>query len=316
MAGGSMAPDYADPVCWVRQPLLATGALPPADVFYLHPTTHAGPAFNQTLDDPQLDASTAVIARQTAAFNPSCRVFAPRYRQASLRASREPGPDSARAYEHAYTDVLAAFRHYLRHCSGGRPLVLAGHSQGALHTARLVRDVVEADGLERSLVAAYVIGIGLGEGLFGTWLRWVLPCERPDQTGCIVSWNCFLDGPESDPTAFLTRTAARDRALLPGREAGRPICINPISFDKARPAVAAAGNPGSLTTRDPPRLEPGLAGVAERDGIAWVTLAPEARAGFPTLPGGNMHMHDIDLFHASLGADVARRLRVHRGAGR
>ncbi len=314
MADSSGTPDYADPACWVRLP---AAPFLTADVFYLHPTTYAGPAFNQTLDDPQPDAGSIVITRQAAVFEPICRVFAPRYRQVSLRGFREPGSASARAYERAYADILAAFRSYLRHSGGNRPLVLAGHSQGALHAARLLRDVVEADGLERSLVAAYLIGIGLSEGLFGTRFRRVLPCERPNQTGCVISWNSFLDAPGSDPAPFLARTAARDRELLRGRPPGATICINPISFDKTRPTVAAAGNPGSLNSGDPPVLEPGWAGAEDRDGVAWVTLASEAaQADFPSLPDGNMHMHDIDLFHASLSADVVRRLGVHAGAGR
>lgn len=316
MARTTGAPDYANPACWIREPLHATASLRTADVFYLHPTTYAGPAFNQRLDTPQPDAGSTVIARHVAAFDATCRVFVPRYRQVSLRGFREPGPDSARAYECAYADVLAAFRHYLRDRGGGRSFVLAGHSQGALHAARLLRDVVEADGLERSLIAAYLVGIGLSEGLFGTRLRRVLPCDRPDQTGCVVSWNSFLNSADSDPSVFLERTACRDREHTAGWAPGSPICVNPISFDKARPAVDAADNPGSLTSRDPPTLEPGLAGAEDRDGVAWITLTPEAGTFFPPLPGGNLHMHDLDLFHASLSADVARRIRANAGASR
>ena len=314
MAGDSAAPDYADPASWIRRPPPDAVQGGMADVFYVHPTTHPGPGFNQALDDPLSEAGLAVMTRQAAAFGPGCRVFAPRYRQASYRGFREPGPDADRAYERAYVDVLAAFRHYLRHDRGDRPLVLAGHSQGALHGARLLREVVEADGLERTLVAAYLVGIGVSEGLFGTLFRRVPPCGRPDQVGCVVSWNSFLQAPDSDPAPFLARTAARDRATLGGRAPGALICINPISFDKALPAVAAAGNPGSLADGPASVPRPGLAGAEDRDGLAWVTPASEAvLAAFPPLAGGNMHMHDIDLFHASLGADVARRVRAHAG---
>lgn len=315
MADRSPAPDYADPACWER---LAAGESPSAtsaDLFYLHPTTHAGPSLNQTLDDPPTSAHSAVVARQTAAFGRTCRVFAPRYRQVSLRGFREPGPGAAHAYERAYADIQAAFRYYLRHHAGGRVFALAGHSQGALHASRLLRDIVEREGLDCALIAAYLVGIGISEGLFGTVFRRVVPCERPDQTGCVVSWNSFLDAPDSDPASFFGRTAARDSTLLDGNAPGPPICINPISFDKARPVFAASDNPGSLHGSDPPVLESGLAGARDRDGVAWVALAPAALAAFPPLAGGNLHMHDIDLFHAALGTDIARRARAHAGFG-
>ena len=276
----SSAPDYADPECWFAQPDHAASTQ--ATVFYVHPTTYSADVWNQDfVCSPGIhDAAAEIVARQTACFASSCRIFAPRYRQASSRAFRERGVGSDAAYALAYADVRAAFLHYLRHRHCGR-LILAGHSQGALHVGRLVAELIEPEGLVSDLIAAYAVGIGFSEALFGNRFRIVVPCERPDQTQCLVSWNTFLVG--GDPSTFLQRTGERDAVYLGDKPPGTPICINPISFDADHPDMPGARVQG---------------------GLVWVDDAP---ADMPALPGGNMHMHDIALFEPSLGENVRRR---------
>ena len=275
------APDYADPRCWFPQAELSAASL--ATVFYVHPTTYPGEPWNQELAQaPVADAATAdILHRQTAPFAASCRIFAPRYRQASSRAFRESGTASDAAYALAYADLRAAFEHYLRHWHRGR-LILLGHSQGALHLGRLLAQEIEPRSLVPDLIAAYLIGIGFSEGLFGRRFHTIVPCERPDQTRCLISWNTFLAG--GDPSLFRKRTCERDAAFLGGAPPGNPICINPVSFD--------AGFPD-------------MPGVRVQGGVVWVEAAP---ADMPPLPGGNMHMHDIALFADSLGKNANRRM--------
>jgi hypothetical protein len=311
--------DYANPDAWSVHPT-ATGlapdhltatATPMADVFYVHPTTYFGPHWNQPADDAAAIDWTdrSVVVPHLDPFTSSCRLFAPRYAQASVRAVREPGPAAEAAWERAYTDVARAFRHYLRHESG-RPLILFGHSQGALHVSNLLAEIIEPEGLAPRLVAAYVIGIGLSEGLFGgqnAFYRQLQPCMSPAQTSCVISWNSFL--PDADLTLFRARTQARDETRKASASLGLPICINPLSFDAEMPDVTASANPGTLvgTVGELPLLplQPGLAGAACRDGVLQVF--PEPACPLQPLPGGNMHMHDIALFHAALRADAQRR---------
>jgi hypothetical protein len=318
MVNASFAPDYADPAHWLVRPGVA-GFLPaspgskPADLFYVHPTTVEGPALNQDFADthPDRRGDLGIIARQITAFASACRVFAPRYRQATSMAFRLPGIAAETAYDFAYQDVRAAFSHYLRCDNERRGFILAGHSQGALHIGRLLHEVIEAEGLQRRMVAAYAIGIGFSEGLFGKVYRHILPCLHPGQTGCLVSWNCFLAG--SDASAFLRRTQARDAARLGTAAPGLPVCLNPLSFDAARPQMCAADNPGTMTGEGLPLppLVPGLAGVRCHGGVAWVSPSPSPVYHLSPLPGGNMHMHEISLFHAALQQDTARRVASH-----
>lgn len=311
--------DYADPDAWSVHPGAASIAadhlpstkMPLADVFYVHPTTYQGPHWNQPPEDAAINDWTdrSAVVPHLDPFAGSFRLFAPRYAQASVRAVREPGAAAETAWAHAYRDVARAFSHYLRHYGGGK-LILFGHSQGALHVSRLLAEIIEPEGLLPRLAAAYVIGIGLSEGLFGgqkAFYRQLQPCRSPAQTGCVISWNSFLA--DADLTLFHARTRARDEARRNDVSLGMPLCINPLSFNTQLPDVAAGANPGTLVgiagELPLPPLQPGLAGASCRDGVLRVSL--ESACPLLPLPGGNMHMHDIALFHAALRADARRR---------
>jgi pimeloyl-ACP methyl ester carboxylesterase len=285
MASGEAPPDYADPHSWFVPPGLPPAPGPAlADLFYIHPTTLVSDAWNQPDPDPIADAWTwrSAILPQAGICRAFTRAFVPRYRQATSRAYREPGRDADAAYDLAYADIEAAFRHYLRHHHDGRPFILFGHSQGALHAIRLLADIVEPETLLPKLAAAYAIGIGISLNLFGVRFRQAQPCTDPGQTGCIISWNSFV--PAADPGAFLQRTALRDAAWLGDAPPGPPVCINPLTFDA-----------------DVPDAD----GVTSRDGALWISAA-RARDAQP-LPNGSLHMHDIALFEAELREDAVRR---------
>ncbi|SUJ05160.1 Protein of uncharacterised function (DUF3089) [Sphingomonas paucimobilis] len=67
--------------------------------------------------------------------------------------------DAERALDLAYRDVDAAFTAFLAQVDPNRPLILAGHSQGALHLSRLLTDrVAKTPALQRRIVAAYIVG--------------------------------------------------------------------------------------------------------------------------------------------------------------
>ena len=77
--------DFAD----VRVDSLSTGGQKEAavDVFFVHPTTYIGrDSWNQRIDDSRVNDLTDswVMRDQASVFNECCRVFAPRYRQATL----------------------------------------------------------------------------------------------------------------------------------------------------------------------------------------------------------------------------------------
>ena len=161
------APDYTQPKAWMAFPgrsglersvpagfVAVDEASAPADVFFVHPTTYlkndvwnAGYDVHGLYDEP-------VLMGQLSAFNGCCRLYAPRYRQASLHSLGKSLP----AVEVAYADVSRAFRYYIAHENHGRPFIIASHSQGSQLAVQLLQSEILGTPLQKQLVVAYVIG--------------------------------------------------------------------------------------------------------------------------------------------------------------
>ena len=102
-------------------------------VFFVHPTTFdGGKDWNGPIDDPRAERFLArvVLPNDAGPFARVGRLFAPRYRQASLYAELESKEDARDAKLFAYGDVRTAFEYFLTHFNHGRPIVLAGLEQG------------------------------------------------------------------------------------------------------------------------------------------------------------------------------------------
>jgi hypothetical protein len=314
-------PNYADPSAWAALPgpehvdaadLVPVGesvgdrqAEAEVDVFYIHPTTYRGREnWNQDLTDTATNTWTdiSVIARQAAAFNGCCRVYAPRYRQAATAAlyAKDDSGDLARAL--GYEDVKAAFLYYLDHYNDGRPFILAGHSQGTFYIQRLLEEVIDASPIRPQMVAAYGIGIGFPMGAFGRQYKTITPCAKPDDTGCVVSWNTFGRGGAG--AAAAERNAARYEARFKTREGSQTLCINPLTFDLSQPDAPAAANrgalPGAAAPGPLPALQPGALGATCDNGMLYVDLPTSDEFELLILPGQSLHFHDMDLFFKNI----------------
>jgi len=181
-----------------------------ADVFFIHPTTFTDAAderWNALIDDASLNAKTdySTILFQASVFNES-RVFAPRYRQANLKAYfTADSIEAAKAFELAYQDVRTAFQYYLDHFNAGRPIIIAAHSQGSTHAIRLLHEYFDQKPLADKLIAAYVIGMNIPLSSF-TNLK---PCTDSTAIGCFCGWRTFRKGhdpyfAEKYKTSFVT----------------------------------------------------------------------------------------------------------------
>jgi hypothetical protein len=323
------APDYAQDSAWAALPGLPgpaqtvpqgrkpITAMQGVDVFYVHPTTYRTPdRWNADPADAKLNAWTdaSVIARQAAVFNACCNVFAPRYRQASFLATRDRfmEGDGGKAYALAYSDVLAAFDQWQASRNQGRPFILAGHSQGGEMLMRLLADRIDGTPLQKRMVAAYAIGIDFSVGYFGTRYRTLKPCDTPLRTGCVLAWNAVT--PEAD-LKMLGGFAGARFVHIQGREDGRePLCLNPLTFDMARPAAkrsaskgAVPGEPGEGPVRAP------VAGkVSAHCDSGFLVVDADPALELKALPGGSLHYHEYALFYADIQANVARRIKAMR----
>ena len=293
------APDYVNPLHWAALPdrddLADTvtnsdidrQATAPVDVFFLHPTTFlSSDAWNQALDDAPTNRLTdeMVMRRQASVFNACCRVFAPRYRQATLAAFFDDGDSGVQALALAFTDVVAAFRYYVRHFNQGRPFVLAAHSQGARHANHLIAEEIAGRGLADRMVAAYLVGFEIDGG------NGVPVCQTPTQTGCQVSWNTV---------------GLRARTLFDSPD---NICVNPLTWrgDSAKAGHDANRGAVNFDAEDP--VETGVADAQCRDGRLLVTEIRSRNYSLRPLGRDNYHIYDYALFYMSIRENVQARV--------
>ena len=184
---------------------------PPVDCFYLYPNITHQHSANANLDiDPQ---EAAIAELEASPFSQVCRVFAPMYREAT-------GEGSGNARAVAYASALEAWRDYLADYNDGRGVVLIGHSEGSSVLSELLtKQIVLSPQVRAQVVSAVLTGLDFPV----LSLTDLVPCESPDQIGCIVDFNAYSGTPPSD--AYFGDVPPVD---------GKPvedICTNPANFD-------------------------------------------------------------------------------------
>ena len=201
---------------------------PKVDCFYVYPTVSRAAGTNAP--DTAEPAVVAAVRAQAALFGSTCRVFAPVYRQVTLHALATGAYFDPAAQQRAYDDVVSAWHSYLND-DPGRPVVLIGHSQGAMLLARLLSDDVAQHPEVRSrIVSALLMGgsVTVPDGSDVADHAGGLPaCRRPGQTRCVVAYSSFAAEPPQD--AYFGRAAPGRTALCtdPTRLAGGDGALHP-----------------------------------------------------------------------------------------
>ena len=321
------APDYAKEASWIARPGIADDpsrwrptqdARPltpkPAHVFYIHPTTYLRTdRWNGPLDDRESsDRAALFVQSQASAFNDVASIWAPRYRQAAFGAFLLDSKDARGALALAYSDVVRAFGQFLARIPAGEPIILAGHSQGALHLARLLRERVAGKPLRSRIVAAYVVGWPLSVTADLPALG--LPaCAAADQAACLLSWMSF--GDPANPNLVID--SYEGSAGLTGGKRRREdiLCVNPLTGTRNGVAPPEA-NTGTLVPSADLRsgaLVPGRVGARCEKGLLLLEgdIPP---LGSYVLPGNNYHVYDYALFWSAIRADAARREQAWQAA--
>ena len=321
----SGGPDYTQASSWIARPGalddpsrwlpdgVTEGESGGAAVFYIHPTTYLErDAWNAPLEDVGDTAfrTTLFTQSQASAFNDAGQVWAPKYRQAAFGAFLLKSDDAQKALDLAYGDVAAAFDEFVRE-AGDKPIILAGHSQGALHLEHLLNDKVAGKPIAKRVVAAYVVGwpISTVSDLPALGLP---ACTSAEQAGCVLSWMSF--GEPANPDLILEQW--KKTRGLNGGERRQPdlLCVNPLTGTQ-NGSGPAQDNPGTLLPSADLRtaaLQPGLVGAHCDKGLLIVDGAIPPLGPF-VLPGNNYHVYDYALFWGAIRRDAARRLSAwHR----
>jgi hypothetical protein len=172
----------------------------PIDCFYVYPTVSNQPGLNATkARDPEI---ISIAKFQASRFSQDCRVFAPLYRQiplSGLAAFGMSGPNSPG--EVAFSDVLEAWRDYLKNDNDGRGVVLIGHSQGSIMLRHLISTEVEKHPAQEKLLAgALLMGgnvtVKEGQTTGGDFADTPI-CTKRGEFGCVVAYSTYSTDPGS-----------------------------------------------------------------------------------------------------------------------
>ena len=246
------------------------------DCFYVYPTVSDQ---EPTQAEQRREPAVRDIARfQVSRFSELCRVYAPVYRQITVRGLMR-GDATPAQVRSSQADVVEAFKRYLRRDNDGRGIVLVGHSQGTLQLVELIRrEVDRRPAVRRKLVFALLLGgnvtVRRGSDRDGVFAN-VPACRRPGQLGCVVAFSAYGATPPDD--ARFGRGSNRFAEVFgqPRGEDLEVLCTNP---------AALRGGSARLDAILPSRpFAPGTLIVA---GIALLDFpVPDARTTFIAAPG-------------------------------
>jgi len=241
---------------------------PAIDCFYVYPTVSEQPT---VVADLAKDPQEIVIAKhQAARFSQVCDVYAPMYRQITLKAILGTATPTPQDREVGFDDVKAAFAEY-RAAHPDRGYVLIGHSQGSSVLKRLIREVIEPDAaLRADMVSALLLGtsvaIPVGKTVGGDFSSVPL-CTRPRQVNCVISYSTFGQEP---PDSSFGRVRPDSVGLDPNVQY-EAACTNP---------AALKGGWSRIETILRTQPIPGLLGVAT--GITYGGTPPGAKTPWLT----------------------------------
>lgn len=286
------------------------GDKPAAAVFFIHPTSYIDRShWNAPLDDAQANRTADVFLRgQASAFNDVGEVWAPRYRQATFGAFLTSQAEAQKAFDFAYGDVVAAFDEFLKEIGPDRPIILAGHSQGAFHLERLLREHIAGTPLASRIVAAYVVGWPISRTTDLPALG--LPeCATADQANCILSWQSFAQ--PADPSMITDIFDATTGFNGQPRKGTNMVCTNPLTGTPNATAEAKRNLGTLIPSRDLNSATLAVPGVpAKCFGRGFLSIGTPVDLGGYVLPGNNYHVFDYSMFWVNVRNDAARRLKT------
>ena len=157
--------DYSKKGNWYQIPEITKDV----DTFYIYATEYimsslmeGAPEYASLDNEEMLQGAAGEYLLHATAYADATNVFMPYYRQCGMtvmkRAWKETGNVDAAIEGMPYGDIVAALDYYFEHLNGGRPFIIAGHSQGSAMTKMVLkRYFKEHPDYYKRMVAAYPI---------------------------------------------------------------------------------------------------------------------------------------------------------------
>ncbi|HIU87703.1 MAG TPA: DUF3089 domain-containing protein [Candidatus Avilachnospira avistercoris] len=297
-------PDYADEANWAY---LEDDEDFDTDVFFVCPTVFGGDEdiYNMSLDDEESKASfLGATNMEKGIYDDKSRFFAPYYRQAGLNVYELSMEEQEPYLQFAYEDISKAFDYYLEHYNEGRPIILAGFSQGADLCIRLLKDKFADEKLQEQLVACYAIGWRVTEEELEAYPQLKF-AEGETDTGVIIAFNSEAEN-------------ISDSLMIP--EGMKSLCINPLNWRTDSTPADKSENLGACFTDYDGNITEEIKGLTgayidtERGSLKVPDVTPEDYpAGLYIFEDGIYHLYDYQFFYRNLEENVSTRIAAYLG---
>jgi hypothetical protein len=204
----SASVDYSSADYWVY---FGVGDDKDVDLFLVCPTVDTlDEEFMSLENDVMKGYFVGTLEMERGLYEESTRMYAPYYRQMAMNGYELDLTERERRLAIAYKDVSDAFAYYLKNENNGRPIILAGFSQGADMVYRLMEEYFGSEEMQQKLVAAYPIGWACTEDMVKEYPQ-IKPAQSADDLGVVISFDC--EAPEVTDTIINPAGQKIGRAL-------------------------------------------------------------------------------------------------------
>ena len=288
--------DYSRASSWAY---FAEGEDQPVDLFLIGPTMDQGEhGYNMFLRDRNARKKLLGALNKERGIYEACTVmYAPYYQQQTFPVYELSEEDQRGYRKIAYEDVAAAFEYYMEHENQGRPVIMAGFSQGSQLMLMLLKEYFDEPEYQEKLVAAYGIGWRVTQEDLETWPHLKM-AQGASDTGVIISFNTEAEGVE-------------DSLMVPGGT--KTLGINPLNWKTDSTPADKTENLGACFTDFSGEIKeeiPQFTG-AWLDETRGTLIAPDVRPeDYKSMmfPEGIFHSFDYQFFYRNLQENV--RVRV------
>ena len=297
VAGPTHDVDYSNEENWAY---FAEGEGNDADLFLICPTVDMGKGgnYNMSLDDEDMKESfVGALNMERGIYEGSAIMYAPYYRQMTFPVYSLTDEEMQPYFDLAYSDIKAAFEFYMENLNCGRPIILAGFSQGSQLLVQLLKDYFDNPEYSEKLVAAYAIGWRVTEEEIMEYPHLKM-AEGMSDTGVIISFNSEAAG-------------VTDSIMVP--EGTRTLGINPLNWKSDSTLADASLNIGACFTSYSGEIKKEISALtgAYLDPARGTLILPDidpAEYSNSLFPDGVYHLYDYQFFFRSLETNVAHRL--------
>ena len=269
-----------------------------ADVFYIYPTLltdDKNDSWNSNIKDPNQNSVVRNIAirYQASAWANAGRIYSPLYRQVHYRSFYEPYTSNGgkKAGEIAYDDIRRAFIFYLEKFNQGRPIIIAGHSQGAYHCKTLLKEFFDGKELQNQLVAAYIPGTRVDINEFNT----IHALKDPVDIKGYLSWNTFR----------INKKPKKGRHPAHFSWKKNQFVTNPIKWDESR--SGSIDEHKGLLFYDQ-KIYPNSVKILIYDGLLWSSVPKGIKGSLLLKLIKNYHFGDVNLFWKDISENAKKRV--------